>query len=64
MTGSEVKFNRMIEEFVKSDNCSPVELKLLFFYVDKKGKIFQDDNQLLIESLIDGFCKRTQVGEI
>lgn len=62
VSGTENLFINAIKEFIESENCSPVELRLLMFSVDKKGKGFQDNNQELILGLIDGFCKRMEVG--
>ena len=56
-------FNKTLKEFIDSDSCSPVELRLLVFSLDQKGKNFQDTNQSLILVLLDGFCKRLEVGE-
>jgi hypothetical protein len=56
-------FDSVMSKFVSSENCSPVEIKLLTESMKEMGPEFQQSNQPLIQIIIDGFCQRLQVRE-
>lgn len=56
--GNPEKFNKVIEKFILSENCSRIELEIFIKELLNKGVEFQIDNQPLIELLIDGFCMK------
>jgi hypothetical protein len=53
----------VIETFIKSENCSRIELEIFIKEVQNKGIPFQENNQPLIELLIDGFCMKLEIRE-
>ena len=61
--GDAVEFNKVIEKFINSENCSRIELEIFIKEVLNKGVEFQIDNQPLIELLIEGFCLKLEIRE-
>lgn len=56
-------FDKVMQKFVDSENCSPVEMRLLTEAIKKMGPEFQQSNQPLIRIIINGFCQRLEVRE-
>jgi len=56
-------FDGVMEKFVNSENCSPVEIRLLTDEIKEMGPEFQQANQQLIRIIINGFCQRLEVRE-
>ena len=61
--GDAVEFNKVIQKFINSENCSRIELEIFIKEVLNKGVDFQIENQPLIDLLIDGFCLKLQIRE-
>lgn len=54
-------FNKVLQKFVESENCSNIELEMLMHEVQEKGVEFQEQNQDLIGILISGLCYKNQI---